>query len=279
MTDWTFAEPPPGGDPPPVSAELRMDEPHTARVYDFLLGGKTNFNADREAAERGLRTFPNLRVAARQNRAFVVRAVTTLAQLGIRQFLDVGTGIPTTPNVHEAAQRAVPSARVVYVDNDPIVLVHARALMTSTRDGRTDYIQADLRHPESILAAPALTSVLDLSEPVAVVFGAVLHFLSDEEAHAAVRALVGAVPSGSRLVISHGTTDFAPAQASALVSVYDSSVTATVARSKDQVEAFFKNLELEDPGVVPAHRWRPGPEPSEVADSAVSFYAGVGRKP
>ena len=186
--------------------------PHPARVYDYLLGGKDNFAADRAAAEQLIAVSPGVREGVRAHRAFLRRAVRYLAaEAGMKQFLDIGTGIPTQGNTHEVAQEIVPEARVAYVDNDPIVLVHGRALLTSHPAGKTTVIEADLRRPEEILAHPDVRDTIDFSRPVALILAGVLHFLTDEEdPHGVVERLKAAVPSGSHLLLSHVTLDFAP---------------------------------------------------------------------
>jgi hypothetical protein len=191
--------------------ELDISRPHMARIYDHFLGGKNHFAADREVAEKILQTNPAIRVAARENRAFLCRAVRYLAEeAGIRQFLDIGTGLPTTNNVHEVAQAAAPTAHVVYVDNDPLVLAHARALLNSAPEGRTAYIHADLRQPRGILDSPATREVLDFSQPVALIMLATLHLIQDEDKPAQIVAtLVDALPSGSYFAASHITMEHA----------------------------------------------------------------------
>jgi S-adenosyl methyltransferase len=186
-------------------------------MYDYFLGGKNHFAADRETAETVLATAPTTRITARENRAFLGRAVRYLvAEAGIRQFLDIGTGLPTASNVHDVAQAVQPSARVVYADNDPLVLAHARALLTSSPEGRTAYIQADLRDPEVILSSPTVREVLDFSQPIALMIVAVLHFVHDEFKPAtAIATLLDALPSGSYLAASHVTGEHLPAQATA----------------------------------------------------------------
>src|SRR5882757_264652 len=192
---------------PELPPEIDTSRPHSARVYDYMIGGKNNFAADRETAAQVLKHSPNAHTAARENRAFLGRAVRFLAaEAGIRQFLDIGTGLPTANNVHEVAQAATPASRVVYADNDPMVLAHARALLTSSLEGRTAYIQADLRDPGSILASPVLREVLDLGQPVALMLIAVLHFIPDEdEPGKVIAALMDALPPGSYLAASHTT--------------------------------------------------------------------------
>src|SRR6202012_1407336 len=187
--------------------DIDTSRPHSARMYDYFIGGKNHFAADRETALKGLRHTPSIRVAARENRAFLGRAVRYLAaEAGIRQFLDIGTGLPTTNNVHEVAQESAPSARVVYVDNDPLVLAHARALLSSAPEVRTAYIQADLREPAAILANPVTREVLDFSQPVALMLVAILHYVPDEWRPAELLGtLLDALPSGSFFLATHIT--------------------------------------------------------------------------
>src|ERR1700691_2870721 len=199
-------EPDNGGVPPAIDTE----KPHPARVYDYFLGGKDNFAADREVAAQALRSWPTVRTAVRENRAFIGRAVRYLAAEGIDQFLDIGSGLPSGQNVHEVAQSVTPGAHVVYADNDPIVLAHARALLTSAPDGKCAYIHADLREPSKILESPAVLSTLDFSRPIGLILAAVLHFVPDEDKPAeTVRTLVDALPSGSFVVASHTTAEHA----------------------------------------------------------------------
>ena len=196
-----------GGDSPPPGIDL--SRPHTARMYDYLLGGKDHFAIDRETMEVGLRSWPAVRVYARENRNFLARAVEYLTrEAGVRQFLDIGTGLPSANNVHEVAQRITPEARVVYVDNDPLVLSHAKALLTSHPAGRTAYIHADLREPQAILRHPVVRDTLDFSQPIALMLVAILHFIPDSDDPAGiVAALMSALPPGSYLVSSHVTAE------------------------------------------------------------------------
>jgi O-methyltransferase involved in polyketide biosynthesis len=262
--------------------DLQLDRPHTARMYDYYLGGRTNFAADREAVSRVLTAFPAALVAARANRDFMHRSTSFLADYGISQFLDIGTGIPTSPNLHEIAQRTTPSARVVYVDNDPIVLAHAQALLKSSPEGRTAYVQADLTDPASILASADLSAALDLSEPVALSLNAVLHFVTDERgAHAVVEILKDALAPGSALVISHGTADFAPDAANKTTDIYRSAGTSAQPRTRAEFERFFTGWVLTDPGITTTHRWRPDESDrlSDISDAEASVYAAVAFKP
>jgi len=261
------------------SADLRPEIPHPARMYDYYLGGKDNFPADREAAERALAANPEFRSTARANRGFLQRAVRYAAAQGVDQFLDIGTGIPTAGNTHEIAQQVDPHARVVYVDNDPIVLTHARALMAGMGKGRTEVLQADLRDPAGILATAEVRELLDLSRPVALVLAAVLHFLPDEDEPAkVVETLVDALAPGSHVILSHGTADFIPAEVRDRVTgVYSKATAPLVGRSRAQVAGFLDGLELLEPGVVTVPLWRPEEEPPAGADR-VSMYGAVARK-
>jgi len=251
--------------------------PHIARVYDYWLGGKDNFAADRELGERTLQAYPNLVFSVRANRAFLARAVRFLAaEEGIRQFLDIGTGIPTADNTHEVAQRVAPESRVVYVDNDPIVLSHAQALLTSKPEGKCAYLDADLRDPDAILAAAADT--LDFSQPVAVMLLAVLQFALDDEVSTIVRRLMDACPSGSFVTISHPASDIDAEPHGEMVRRMNQSLDDKVTlRDRAAVARLFAGLELVEPGVVRAPEWRP---PSDlVAASPAVLWAGVARKP
>ncbi|MFI5910278.1 SAM-dependent methyltransferase [Dactylosporangium sp. NPDC051541] len=257
-----------------------MNRPHPARVYDYLLGGTEHYPADRAAAEAGLAANPSSRIPPRENRGFLRRAVEYLAlEHGVRQFLDIGTGIPTSPNVHEVAQAVDPRARIVYVDNDPIVLAHARSLTGGRPEGRTEYLDADLRDVERILAAPGLRAALDLRRPVALMLVAVLHFLEDEDKpHELVRQLADALPAGSYLALSHLTGDFDPAAWERVAAIYARDGVALRVRSREEIAAFFDGLELLDPGLVVVTRWRPDAEVDRRAtDAQVSVYCGIAR--
>ncbi|GAA3949440.1 SAM-dependent methyltransferase [Actinomadura viridis] len=254
--------------------------PHSARIWDYWLGGKDHYPVDRDAGEMVKELLPDIALSARQDRAFLGRAVRHLAaDAGIRQFLDLGTGLPTADNTHEVAQRVAPECRVVYVDNDPLVLTHARALLTSRApEGVTDYVDADIRDVDGVLAAASRT--LDLTRPVALMLLGVLnHIVDDGEALGIVHRLLEAVPSGSYLAISH-TSDEVDGEAmhEATRQVTEQGGTPVVARSARRIAAFFDRVELLEPGVVSCSRWRPGPdasgEPPEVA-----HFCGMGRKP
>jgi hypothetical protein len=283
-TDWMNGDPAESGHD---RVDLQVDRPHPARVYDYLLGGKDNFAADRAAAEAGLKANPNSRIPPRENRAFLRRAVRYLArEAHISQFLDIGTGIPTSPNVHEIAQDADPRARVVYVDNDPIVLAHARALLTIGPAGKTAYIDADLRDVAKILNSPDLQQTLDLGQPVALLLIAIMHFVPDDEDPWGLAArLLAELPSGSYLALSHLTGDFDPAAWDGVAAVYRRSGVIMQVRSRPAVERFFTGLDLVDPGVVSLPHWRPDPSDigqpgraGQPSDAAVSVYGGVARK-
>jgi hypothetical protein len=279
---WMNGDPADAGEP---QVDLQLDRPHPARVYDFLLGGKDNFAADRAAAQAGLEANPNSRVPPRENRAFLRRVVRYLARdAGISQFLDIGTGIPTSPNVHEIAQDADPQARVVYVDNDPIVLAHARALLTSGPVGKTAYVDADVRNVGRILSSADLRQTLDMNRPVGLLLLAVMHFIADEDDPWDLAArLLAELPAGSYLALSHLTGDFDPAAWQGVAAVYRRSGVTMQVRPLAAVERFFAGLDLLDPGVVSLPRWRPDPndlgQPAQPTDAAVSVYGGLGRKP
>jgi hypothetical protein len=261
--------------------EIDTSRPHAARIYDYYLGGKNHFAADRETAEKALRAWPSARVGAREQRKFLGRAVRYLAaEAGIRQFLDIGTGLPTTDNVHEIAQRAAPSCRVVYVDNDPLVLAHARALLTSSPEGRTAYVHADLRDPQGILANPATREVLDFSQPAGLILVGILHFLTDEDKPAEIVAtLLDALPSGSYLVASHVTAEHDQAGVSSGASTFLSAGLRGQLRDSGEFAALaFSGLDLVPPGVVLVSQWRPADEPLP-APAEVNVYGGVARKP
>jgi hypothetical protein len=247
---------------------------------DTYYRGKDNFAADRSTAEEGLLANPNGKVTARENRAFMRRVVRYLvAEAGIRQFLDVGTGLPTSPNVHEIAQADAPEARVAYVDNDPMVLVHARALLTSSSEGKTAYLDADMRDPDSILAAADLQDTLDLSQPVALLLIAIVHFIADaDEPYQIVSRLLEALPVGSYLALSHLTSDFDPHAWDGISQVAAKGGLNLRVRSLPEVRRFFDGLELIEPGVQVVTRWRPEPGDVLADDAAVSLCGGLGRK-
>ncbi|MEU7799897.1 SAM-dependent methyltransferase [Micromonospora arborensis] len=258
---------------------------HPARRYNYWLGGKDNFAVDRESGDQIAAVYPGVRTLARENRAFLGRAVRFLAEeAGVRQFLDIGTGIPSADNTHEVAQSVAADSRVVYVDNDPMVLVHARALLTSDPAGATAYLDADLRDPERILADPQLHATLDLSRPVALVLVAVTHFLTDDDRpHEHVARLLDALPSGSWLALTHFTTDYIPTEiVERMYAEFASGRMKQDAVPRDRAEfaRFFTGLELAEPGIVPVAEWRPQVPPEQRPSLAdASIYGAVARKP
>ena len=259
-------------------ADIDTSVAHIARVYDYWLGGKDNFSADREAGDEAVQAYPQLVSSVRANRAFLARTVRFLAgEVGIRQFLDVGTGIPSASNTHEVAQAIAPETRVVYADNDPMVLAHARALLRSAPEGATAYLDADVRDPAEILHAAA--GLLDLSRPVAVMLVAILHFVSDDEhPQEIISRLMAELPPGSSLTISHVPSDM---HASAMKDMGDRLnrllAQRSTYRSKEQVTRFFDGLDLVPPGVVPIQEWRPAS--AAEATAAAAMWGGVGLKP
>ena len=256
---------------------LDTNVPQTARIWNYWLGGKDNFAVDRAVGAQVREAFPEIVDMARASRAFLVRAVSYLAgEAGIRQYLDIGTGLPTADNTHEVAQRVAPESRVVYVDFDPLVLVHARALLTSSPEGVTNYVDADLRDTDKILQAAA--STLDLTQPTTLMLLGILgHLADDDEAQSIVKRLVGALPSGSHLVISDGTNT--SKQVVEAARIWNQSANPTYhLRSPEQIARFFDGLELLDPGVVSQPRWRPDPS-SAGLPTDVEGRCGVGRKP
>ncbi len=260
--------------------ELDTSVAHPARVYDYWLGGKDNFPADRAAGDAAVEANPDILPGVRANRRFLARAVRYLAgEVGIRQFLDLGTGLPSANNTHEVAQAVAPSARIVYVDNDPIVLAHARALLTSAPDGATEYVDADIRSTEVILREAART--LDFSKPVAIMTLMVLQYIPDaDDPHGIVARLLAAVPSGSYLVLSDTASDINPAATTASAARLNQRLgpAQQTRRTRAEIERYFTGLDLIEPGLVPLNRWRPEPgDPSFARD--IPTYCGVGRKP
>jgi O-methyltransferase involved in polyketide biosynthesis len=273
MTDNAVTE---GADDHP---QLNTNVPHSARVWNYLLGGKDHFAADREAADYAIKLMPELVLSARANRQFLGRAVRFLAgEGGIRQFLDVGTGLPTADNTHEIAQATAPDARIVYVDNDPLVLAHARALLTSSPQGATDYIAADVRDPQTILGAAGIT--LDFTQPTAVILSGIVNFVMDDaEAHAVVSQFLSAVPSGSYLLISHPTTEVNGEAVQESMRQWNESGAAPIrTRTVAEIRGLFDGLEILEPGVVTCTAWRPDPGHPGITD-VVSEFVAVGRKP
>jgi O-methyltransferase involved in polyketide biosynthesis len=258
--------------------QIDTSVPHSARIWNYWLGGKDNYPVDRAAGDQFREAFPGIVDVTRASRAFLTRAVTYLAgEVGIRQFLDVGTGLPTVDNTHEVAQQVAPDSRIVYVDNDPVVLVHARALLTSTPQGVTQYVDADLHEPDKILQAAAQT--LDLTKPVALMLMGILgHVTDDDEARSIVKRLLGALPSGSYLALYDGT-DTDPAGVEAQERYNHSGAVPYRLRSPEEIAGFFQGLELVEPGVVSTPRWRPEPAADGGLPAEVHAFGGVGRKP
>jgi O-methyltransferase involved in polyketide biosynthesis len=260
-----------------VPPEVNTNVPQTARIWNYWLGGKDNFPVDRQVGDQVLEAFPAIVENARASRAFLARAVRYLAgEAGIRQFLDIGTGLPTANNTHQVAQAVAPECRIVYVDNDPIVLTHARALLTSTPEGATDYIDADLRDPDTILQQAART--LDFTQPIAIMLMGILgHIAEDEQAQSIVKRLLGGVPAGSYLTMNDGTDTSQEVVEAARI--WNESANPTYhLRSPDRIARFFDGLELVEPGVVSPPRWRPEPSASGLP-AEIDSACGVGRKP
>ncbi|MEZ0095504.1 SAM-dependent methyltransferase [Streptacidiphilus sp. EB129] len=273
--DWGTSS---DGDRAP-STDLRTDIPHPARMYDYYLGGKDNFAADRAAAAKVVELLPSAPAGSRANRRFLGRAVRFAAELGIRQFLDIGTGIPASNNTHEVAQASAPDSRVVYVDNDPIVLAHARALLQGTPQGRTAYVDADFRSPGSILDAPQTKELLDFSQPVALLSVALLHFFPDStDPFALLDQYKSVLAPGSVLILTHGTGELmSPEVARSIEAVYTASGLNITSRGKAEVLRFFDGMELVEPGVVPVHEWRPDGHEDDrtMTREEIAGYAGV----
>lgn len=260
--------------------EIDTSKPHPARMYDWYLGGKDNYPVDEAMGKQMLALDPRVPVMAQVNRAFMHRATRWLAKNGVRQFLDIGTGIPTEPNLHQIAQGIAPDARVVYCDNDPIVLAHAAALLRGTDEGTTEYLQADVRSPAAIVEGAK--KILDFSRPVALSLIALLHFVSDEDgAHELVSRLLSELPSGSYLVVTHASADFTPEESKAATEKLKAAGVTLALRSREEFTRFFDGLELVEPGVEVPHHWHPElgePVPGQ-DDGVIPGYGAVGRKP
>jgi hypothetical protein len=269
-----------GPEGPDATAATGIDTsvPHSARIWNYWLGGKDNYAVDRAAGDGYAQVFPGIRDVARASRSFLTRSIQYLAaEAGIRQFLDVGTGLPTANNTHQVAQQAAPESRIVYVDNDPLVLAHARALLTSTPEGATAYIHADLRDPATIMAEAAKT--LDFTRPVALILSGILGHVTDtDEARSIVHNLMDALPSGSYLSLNDGTNVITKEFEQAQQGYNQSGALPYVLRTPDQIASFFDGLELVEPGVVSCPRWRPEPTPSGLP-AEVDAFGGVGKKP
>ena len=270
------------GDPGPRADRKTVDldtaHAHSARVYDYWLGGKDNFAADREAAEQALAANPGIAADAQANRLFLARAVRFLAsECGIRQFLDIGSGLPTASNTHEIAQAAAPEARVVYVDSDPIVLLHAKALLTSAHPGSVAYLDADLRDTRTILRQAAQT--LDFGQPIALMLLIILHMIADTDGpYGIVSTLVNALPSGSYLVLAHPASDIRPANMAEMTRRVNERMRGPQATMRDRaaITRFFDGLQLLEPGVVQPQQWQP--EPGVISPSQVTAWCGVAKK-
>jgi DNA-binding PadR family transcriptional regulator len=258
------------------SPALDTSVPHSARVWNYWLGGKDNFQVDRDVGDQVAQAFPDIVDIARESRRFLVRAVTYLAgEVGIRQFLDIGTGLPAADNTHQVAQRINPAARIVYVDNDPLVLVHARALLTSDPKGDTAYLHADIHDPDAILAGAA--AHLDFSQPVALMLLGILGNVTDyDEARSILRRLVNAAPVGSYLIVNDGTNVINAAARNEATRISIESGFPYIARSPEQIAAYFQGLDLIHPGVVSSSRWRP--DHADDLPSEVDAFCGVARK-
>jgi S-adenosyl methyltransferase len=261
----------------PTSVELRTDVPHPARMYDYYLGGKDNYPADREAAEAVLAAEPMARIIALENRGFLRRAVRHLVRdRGVRQFIDIGTGLPTAKNVHEVAQELEPETRIVYVDNDPIVLRHAQALMDPNKNTRV--VLGDITKPRDLVNGGAL-DLIDFERPVALLLIAVLHFVPDhEDPRGIVEYLLSLLPSGSYLALSHASGDLEPETASTVAKAYEGASSSLTVRSHDEITNLFEGCELVEPGLVNVSKWRPE-RPHEAGDEKIWIFGGVGRKP
>jgi trans-aconitate methyltransferase len=251
---------------------------NAARMWNYWIGGKDNFRADREAGELVLEAMPALPLVAQMLRRFLVTTVDELSAAGVRQFLDIGTGLPTADNTHDVAQRAAPESRIVYVDHDPVVISHARALLTSSAAGKTDYIQADLRDWATISAGARQT--LDFSRPVAVLLIAVLHFILDaEDPHRLIARMMADLAPGSYLVIAHAASDIQAPIAAAMAASYNATSSLTITpRDQATVARFFDGLEMVSPGLTPLDQWRES-GPVSAADAGLSCYCGIARKP
>jgi hypothetical protein len=286
MTDESFAT----GQPPPD--ELNTNVAHAARVWNYFLGGKDHYPADREAAEQVIALMPEIRDSARAARAFLGRVVRYLAgEAGVRQFLDIGTGLPTADNTHEVAQAVAPESRIVYVDNDPIVLAHAHTLLEGTEEGNVVFVREDLRNPDAILALAGLT--LDFDQPIALMLVAILHMLPDADQPTAItHRLVNALPQGSYVVLSHLTADFLPELNTSVTRLSERTREAFVSRSRDELAPFLDGLDLVEPGIVQIDEWlRRGPLPPAAAAEPTltdvhppegwinTLYAAIAHKP
>ncbi|MFE6158505.1 SAM-dependent methyltransferase [Streptomyces sp. NPDC056486] len=253
---------------------------HSARVYDYILGGKDHYPVDAEAGDVMCQHWPALPVHMVENRRFMHRAGRFLAQKqGVRQFLDIGTGLPTAPNLHEVVQEVAPESRVVYVDNDPIVLAHARALLQSSSEGATAYIDADMHAPDAILDSPEFRALIDVNEPVGLMIIGILHFILPPDDRRLVQRLLDPLPSGSFLAMTIGTADFAPEEVGRVAEEYAQQGMPMALRDLPTATSLFDGLDLVGPGITQVHKWRPGPEQDGIDDRAIAMYGAVARKP
>ncbi|MER5434921.1 SAM-dependent methyltransferase [Streptomyces sp. NPDC002588] len=268
---------PQGGSARPA-LKIDTSKPHPARMYDYFLGGKDNYEVDQEAAENFIKVAPEVRAAVRANRRFLQRAVRyVVEEAGIRQILDIGTGLPTEPNVHQIARAVAPETRIAYVDNDPIVSAHSQSLLDDD-DAHTSVVLADLRDPRAILDHPEVRRVIDFDQPVALMLVAILHFVTEEEdPDAIVATLLDGLPTGSYLILSHATVDIFDDGRADAVKIYNSATASMNPRGQARVLEFFRGLTLVDPGLVLIPEWRPD-EPVDPAGPPVGFYGGVARK-
>ena len=276
MTDVSSSQ----GAPDPAGTGIDTTVPHSARIWNYWLGGKDNYAVDREAGDKVAAMLPSIVAQARADRAFLGRAIRYLAgEEGIRQFLDIGTGLPTADNTHQVAQRVAPQSRIVYADNDPLVLAHARALLTSAPEGACDYVDGDLREPDKILAKAART--LDLTKPVALMLLGIVHHIPDtQQAYSIVGHLVAALAPGSFLTINHSTSAVHGAAMEEAVAHWNRVGTPSMTlRTPEQIARFFDGLDLLPPGVVSCSRWRPDPSPTGDQPAEVDEFCGVARKP
>ncbi|MGW6460279.1 SAM-dependent methyltransferase [Streptomyces sp. NPDC055078] len=258
---------------------IDASQAHSARVYDYILGGNDHFPVDVEAADAMVAGWPALPVHMRANREFMHRAARYLArEAGIRQFLDIGAGLPTSPNLHEVVQAERPDAAVVYVDNDPIVLAHAQSLLTSSPQGRTAYVDADIREPEAITESREFRETLDLGEPVGLMVIGMLHFIMPPEDHILVQRLLSPLPAGSFLAATIGTADFAPDEVGRVAQEYERRGMPMRLRKREEAEAFFGGLEMVEPGLTQVHHWRPREGQDPIDDRDVAMYGAVARK-
>ncbi|CAO0835212.1 SAM-dependent methyltransferase [Streptomyces microflavus] len=259
---------------------LATTRAHSARVYDYILGGKDHYPVDVEAGDAMARHWPALPVHMLENRRFMHRAARFLAEeRGIRQFLDIGTGLPTSPNLHEIVQEVAPESHVVYVDNDPIVLAHARALLQSSPEGATAYVDANMHDPDAILDSQEFRELIDLSQPVGLMVIGIMHFILPPDDRRLVQRLLDPLPSGSYLAMTIGTADFAPEEVNRVAQEYRQQGMPFVLRELATATSHFDGLELQDPGVTQVHSWRPGPEQNGIDGRDIAMYGAVARKP